>query len=166
LSTLFHYVRSRRRTALNLCFGMLVLPGWLWLFATLGEGRAGLEAFMAVAVPVVVAVEVVMALFVLWLLTHPARFEIMVTPTLFEVHHPTFTQWCFSIVPTEIRRIEHRLDVHGFSSILIHRVAGRPLSLCMNYNYSRQRLYDALRSVNPGIDMPPNILGFQRRRRA
>ncbi|QID18646.1 hypothetical protein G3580_14050 [Nitrogeniibacter mangrovi] len=162
MSVLFRYVRSRRRTAANLVAGMGVLPLWLWLLATLGAGRQGLDAFMAVAVPAVWGVEILLGLAVVWLLTHPDRFEMTVTPERFAVHHPLFSEWTFSIDPAQIVRIEHRLDLNQFTRIRIHTRDGRTLSLCKNYPYSRQRLYDALRSANPRITFPSRIGHFSR----
>ena len=163
MQPVFHYAHSRRRTALNLLLGMLVLPLWLWLLSRLGAGRAGIDDFMALATKVTVGVEVGLACLCVWLLTHPDRFEITVTADRFEVHHPTFAQWSFCVAPSDLVRIEHTLDVHGFSAILLHLRAGQPLRLCKNYGYSRARLYAALQSVNPGLCLPERSDGFYRR---
>lgn len=107
---LFHYTWSSRQTAIRVLASMLILALWLVAYWYLGAGKAGFEDFFRIACYAVAGIEGVLAAYLLWLLTHPARFEIRLSDNEFSISHPVFKAWCFKVKPADIVRIENIIN--------------------------------------------------------
>ena len=163
---LYYYERTRKQQAKVLAFNMLFLPFILWLFLQLvRENQAVYEQFLVYAKYIIAIAELVLLSLVVWFLTHPAKFYIKLTNSEFSSFHPVFKEWTFSVSPQEIVEIEQNTDREAQSSIILVKLTnGSSYSLSPNYAYSRKKLYQALRLVNPNIKTQKNTWLFSYKR--
>jgi hypothetical protein len=163
---LYYYERTRKQQAKVLAFNMLFLPFILWLILLLArENQADYEQFLVYLKYIFVIAELVLLSLVVWFLTHPSKFYIKLTKSEFSSFHPIFKAWTFSVSPKEIVEIEQSSDREAESTtISIKLVNGSSYSLSPNYAYSRKKLYQALRLLNPNIKTPKNTWLFSYKR--
>ncbi|WP_428239961.1 hypothetical protein [Gynuella sp.] len=156
---LFHYQKTRRRKALTIAIILLLMPVFIWSFGYLAENQSQFLEMYLVTKHVLEAIALILLGGFVWLMISPAKFEIYVTDSEFYCHHPLFREWCFSVHPREINRIEHNLGYGDEPTATIVMVLNnnQRYQVCMTYGYSRKQLYEALKSANPHIRLPENI---------
>lgn len=159
---LFHYQYSRWRSALTLAVNLLVLPTYYLFY--LGGHHPQHEDVLQLILYALVAIELVLGAWLIWLLTHPATFEIRLSPDEFTIIHPTFSRWSFSVHPQDILRIEQDITGVDFRQEIRRLVLrdGQTFQICPNYRYSRKKLYAALKQANPAIELPRNPHHFRK----
>ena len=135
---------------------MLVLPLWLLVFKYLGEGKSGFEEMMQTLQYALIIVEVVLALVIAWLLKYPAMTEVRVSKDEFSISTPWDEYYCFSIKPSDIIRISHSLDVQNKIPIIIMETADGQKRRLFQESFSLKKLYAALATANPAIELPEN----------
>ncbi|WP_298448581.1 hypothetical protein [uncultured Marinobacter sp.] len=164
---LFHYKKSQIRQAVSVALNMLAIPVILYLFQHFFKDQLDFEKIYDVVKKGAIAVAVVLAVILAWLLKRRDKFEIYVTEKEFYSHHPIFEEWCFRISPLDIVAIEHKLNIGSgyMTNINVQMKNGEVHQLCMNYPYSRKNLYGALKQVNPKIQLPSNANTFNHQRK-
>lgn len=165
---LFHYQRSRRQTARLIALNMLVLLVFYGLFHHLAEAEPQHQQLRDIALYGLIAVELILATALAWMLARPAVFEIRVSDQEFTIVHPTSRLWSFSVNPQDILRLEQTMEIlttdhHQLARRLVLR-NGQTFEICRNYPYSVRALYDALKKANPAIELPSNPYYFKKRR--
>jgi len=164
---LFHYKKSQTRQAISVALNILAIPVILYLFQHFFRDQPDFEKIYDVVEKGAVAVAIVLAVILAWLLKRRDKFEIYVTEKEFYSHHPAFRKWCFRISPRDIVAIEHKLNIGSgyMTNINVRMENGEVHQLCMNYPFSRKNLYNALKQVNPKIQLPSNPNTFNHKRK-
>ena len=116
----------------------------------------------AIAEKIMLVIGVLLFGVMFWFLRSKKRFEIYVTENEFYSSHPIFKEWCYTVNPKDIKKIEHNNSPsHGITSIDVTMSNGDRFQICKNYGYSRKKLYEALKKANPLIEFPANINRFR-----
>lgn len=151
---LFHYRRSRRQQARTVALNMLLLPlVFAGLLMLIDEPQAQAR-FARVLAWITAVAELAMVGAAAWLWTHPAAFELRLTPEALIQHHPQFAVWSFHVAPQDIVAIEPRPARNVGADLQLRLRDGRLLPLCPNFGYSRRRLFAALKALNPALALP------------
>ena len=96
-----------------------------------------------------------------WLRTHPASYEATITTDRFIVNYPGSTKWSFDVKVSDIKRFEHRNTLShagkgiGASGILLND--GTFHEICMNYGNNINKMYEAVKSINPNVTFPKTV---------
>lgn len=164
--TFYYYERTRKQQSKVLAFNMIFFPFIVWLFLQLiPESDPAHEKFLEYVIYIIVVVELVLFPVAVWFLAHPAKFYIKLTNSEFCSFHPTFKEWTFSVSPQEILEIEHSTDMEAISTYISVKMSnGSSFLLSPNFAYSRKKLYQALRLVNPNIKTPKHTWLFSGKR--
>jgi len=161
---LFYYKRTRKRQALTLAMNILILPVLLYMFSLITKDQKNYEELYAYAELILLAIGVVLFGLLLWFLRSGKKFELYVTEDEFHSAHPLFKEWCFTVNPRDIKKIEHIANFYTgtvYTTIYMTMNNGELYQICKNYNYSRKNLYDSLKKANPLIEFPENIGSFK-----
>lgn len=158
----FHYTRSRKRQALTLAFNILLLPILLYILTVVAKDQAGFESFYATAKVGAIVIGVVLFSVMLWFFMSNDKFEIYVTRDEFHSLHPNFEAWCFTVNPKDIKSIRnHYGSGSKMTRIDMLMKDGTKYEICPNYNYSKAKLFKALKQVNSSIEVPDNAHIFK-----
>ncbi len=160
---LFHFAKTRKRQAKTIAINILMIPLILFVFQKVGGDQPNFDAIFEVVLIIAVLVSLTLTGLLIWFLKRKDKFEIYVKENEFYSHHPSFAEWCFSISPKDIVKIEHRIHigVDRMTNINVHLLNGNVVQICQNHPFSRKDLYSALKKANPEIELPDNANGFK-----
>ncbi|GAA5136040.1 hypothetical protein [Thalassotalea piscium] len=154
---LFHYERTRKKQAYTLAINIALLPVYLYILSITAKEHNDFEALFAIAEKSALGIGILLTAAMVWFLRSKDKFEIYVTHQEFYSMHPIFKEWCFSVNPKEIKCIKNH---YGSGSkmtridLVMHN--GDTFQICPNYDFSRKKLYQALQTANPLIELPAN----------
>ncbi|MFQ3230053.1 hypothetical protein [Reinekea sp.] len=160
---LFHYTRSRKRQAATLAFNILLIPILLYVLTVVAKDQAGFYEVYATVKFGAFAIGLVLFTVMLWFLLSKDKFEIYVTRDEFHSLHPSMEEWCFTVSPQDIESINnHYSSGSQMTRIDMLMKDGNRYQICPNYNYSKTKLFSALKQANPSIEIPENAHTFKK----
>ena len=164
MTTLYHYKRTRRQQAIKIALNILILPLLLYIFEYIAKDTSNFKEMYLLAEKIALSISVILIVIFIWFLRSKEKFEIYVTESEFYSYHPLFKEWCFSVSPKDIKSIKNNSGYtsgHIFTNIHMYLHSGVIYQICQNYSFSRKKLYGALKSVNPNIELPENFYVFK-----
>jgi hypothetical protein len=158
----FYFSRTRKQSAVTLLQNaFIVLPAGLLItyIAYTFFPDPNLDAlgpYLYYFIAGVIIIEFALIGCAVWLLKHPAIFEVKLNEKAFVIEHSIRSQWCLSVDPSEISRIENRVARDGPKLMIMTMKNGEShkVSALHYYQFSYKKLYHSLKEINPSIEIP------------
>ncbi|QSX31178.1 hypothetical protein JYB88_05940 [Shewanella cyperi] len=160
---IYHFKRSRKQRAK--LFTRMGLFCWLYILGLFAyESLSGQRVPEDIRLTLLIALSLASAvLFFIawWHMRHPAEYEAIITRERFRVRYPDHAPWSFDVAVAEIAGFENRqASGHAGKGMMQHGILmrdGRFFHISMNYDNKISDMYQAVKTINPGVSYPKAV---------
>jgi len=160
---IYYYKRDRKQRSqifINMAVASLAYIAGLYGYEYFLD-KSVAESFKNIYITVFSVSSCILFYIAWWHRTHPATYEAVITTHRFIIDYPESAMWSFDIKISDIKRFENRNTLsHAGKGIVKTGVLlndGNFFEISMNYGNNINKMYKAVKSINPSIEFPKKV---------